>query len=150
MTLTQTLKKLFAFGSKPNASTFPELQNVVVWMRCLMAIAYGVYLSRGTAGGVGMLYGLNVIAFVPVMYTILLGADADSYDNLTFAGVPNALALMLLAWIYCYTLDNASEEEALANMIHVMRTMTTVSEEVDDAAERVTEDVPEVEADSEF
>jgi hypothetical protein len=149
MTVAGTLKKLVSFGSKPNASTFPELVNVIVWMRCLLAIGYGIHLSRGTVGGLGMLYGLNVVSFLPLLYTILLGADLDSYDNIIFAGVPNSLALMLLVWIYCYTLENADEEAALTNMIEVMRTVTTVGQE-DGGAETDVPEAPKVDADSEF
>jgi hypothetical protein len=151
MTFLTTLKKLFAFGSKPNATTFPELLNVVIWMRCILAIFYGIHLSRGSVGGLGMLYGLNVIAFCPVMYTILLGADMDSYDNMIFAGVPNALGLLLLVWIYCYTADNESEEAALANMINVMQTVTNgVQEDGGTTAESITQEAPKVDLDSEF
>jgi len=97
-----------------------------------------------------MLYGLNVVAFVPIMYTKLLGADLDSYDNIIFAGVPNALALLLLVWIYCYSLDNASEEATLAEMINVMRTVTAEGAEGTGSAEGEVQDAPKVEADSEF
>lgn len=152
MTFLGTLKKLVAIGSKPNASTFPELLNVVVWMRCIMAVVYGIHLSKSTVGGVGMLYGLNAVAFVPMMYAFLLGADVNSYDNLIFAGVPNALALLLLVWIYFFTLDNASEEAAIANMISVMQTDTTWADEDSggNTESASMQDAPQVDADSEF
>ena len=150
MTIASTLRTSFSFGSKPNASTFPELVNVIVWMRCLLAIGYGIYLSRGTVGSLGMLYGLNVVAFVPMIYIILLlGADLDSYDNLMFVGLPNSLALLLLVWIYCYTLENAEEEVALAKIIDVMWTVATGGEE-EAEVESAALDGPKVDASSEF
>lgn len=75
----------------------------------------------------------------------------DSYDNMIFAGVPNALGLLLLVWIYCYTADNESEEAALANMINVMQTVTKgVQENGGTTAESITQEAPKVDPDSEF
>mmetsp|Transcript_31302 Transcript_31302/g.56735 ORF Transcript_31302/g.56735 Transcript_31302/m.56735 type:complete len:150 (+) Transcript_31302:111-560(+) len=133
MAILKILKKSVAFGSQPNASTFPELVDVLIWMRFVIAFIYGIQLSRKTElGAVGLLYGLNAVAFVPIMYTILLKANMDSYvGNIMFAGVPNALALLLLMWIYCYTLNNGSEEAALAKMIDVMQNLTTEAVEIE-------------------
>ena len=125
MSVKDFLKKLVAFGSKPNATTFPELPDVALWLRSFLAIAYAWHL-RGRTGGAGFLFGLNVITFLPFIYfSTFLGVDSDSYENLTFAGVPNCLALFLLIWIYFYTLDNTNEEAKLVGMLNMLQTVTT-------------------------
>mmetsp|Transcript_25784 Transcript_25784/g.39610 ORF Transcript_25784/g.39610 Transcript_25784/m.39610 type:complete len:158 (-) Transcript_25784:79-552(-) len=109
--------KLAAWNSKPTYATFPELQDVIIWLRMFLAIFYGLHLGFSqTKGGVGVLFGLNVVTFLPVLYcNTYLAADTESYPNLTFAGVPNALALLLLIWIYLYTSEYADDESQLAS-----------------------------------
>lgn len=125
MSVKELFKKLVAFGSKPNATTFPELLDMVIWLRGFLAIAYAMHL-RGKTSGATLLFGLNVITFLPFIYcSTFLGVDSDSYENLTFAGVPNCLALFLLVWIYFYTLDNTDEEARLAGMLNILQTVTT-------------------------
>lgn len=46
--------KLFAFQSKPTASTFPELPDIIIWVRIVLGAAYGVNLGlKDEVGGVG-------------------------------------------------------------------------------------------------
>jgi hypothetical protein len=116
------LSKFFAINSKPTKETFPELPNVIVWFRFLLAIAYGVWLGMNPgnrAGGVNLLYGLNFITFLPVLYcSTFLGADQDSYENkIIFTGVLSSLALMLLIWTYMYTLQHENDTQALLTIL---------------------------------
>lgn len=63
------LQKFFALNSKPTKETFPELPNMVIWMRFVLAACYGFWLGAGTQrGGVGILFGLNFVTFVPILY----------------------------------------------------------------------------------
>ena len=116
------LSKFFAINSKPTKETFPELPNIVVWVRCILAIAYGVWLGMnpGNRGGaVNLLYGMNLVTFLPVMYcSTLLGADQDSYENkIMFSGVLSSFALMLLIWTYMYTLQHENDTQALLTIL---------------------------------
>ena len=149
MSVKEYLRKLVAFGSKPNATTFPELPDVAVWLRSFLAIAYAWHL-RGKTGGAGFLLGVNLITFLPFIYfSTFLGVDADSYENLTFAGVPNCLALFLLVWIYFYTLDNENDEAKMVGMLNILRTVT--AEDSSGVAESIMQDAPDAgETGSEF
>ena len=110
MAIKDTLKKLVAFGSKPNQKTFPELVDVIIWTRCAIAIFYAIHF-RERMGGIGVLFALNSITFIPFLYcSVVLGVDSDSYDNLLFAGITNCLALFLLVWICLCTPDTAEDE----------------------------------------
>lgn len=116
------LAKFFAINSKPTKETFPELPDMIVWFRCILAIVYGLWLgTRGVArtGGANAIFGLNFVAFVPVVYcSTFLGADQESYNNrLLFAGVVNAVALLMLIWIYMYTLDHEADEQILSTFL---------------------------------
>lgn len=114
------LNKLLKFGSKPCNSTFPELPEMVVMMRMVLALGYGISLGLrdSNTGGVGVIFGLNLITFIPIIYlTQFLDAETDSYKSINFAGVPNALALMLLIWVYFFTLAHEEEETALRSAV---------------------------------
>lgn len=142
MSVKESFKKLIAFGSKPNATTFPQLLDIVIWSRVFLAIAYAIIL-RGKTGVASCLMGLNLITFLPFMFcTTFLGVDSDSYENLTFASVPNCLALFFLVWIYLFTLDN---EAKMAGILNIIQTVTTG----DDSAERIIMDAAKA-GDSEF
>jgi hypothetical protein len=142
MSVKETLKKLITFGSKPNATTFPELLDMVIWSRFFLAVAYAINL-RGRTGASSCMMGLNLITFLPFVFcTIYLGADSDSYENLTFASVPNCVGLFLLVWIYLNTLDNDAK---MAGLLNVVQTVTMG----DDSAESILQDVTEA-GDSEF
>mmetsp|Transcript_36774 Transcript_36774/g.75004 ORF Transcript_36774/g.75004 Transcript_36774/m.75004 type:complete len:151 (-) Transcript_36774:57-509(-) len=125
-------KKFFAVNSKPTSATFPELPDMITWLRMGLALLYGLSLGlRDTAGGVGVIFGLNVITFVPIIYiSSVLDANTDTYKNLNFVGVPNALALMLLVWLYLFTMEHAEDEAALgAAVVQVVKTVVEGGEE---------------------
>lgn len=117
--LQATLKKALAFNSKPTAETFPELGEVVLWMRFVLALVYGTFLGmQSTRSGTMVLNSLNLIAFVPILYTKLyLGADPDYEGTILFSGLVNALALCLLIWIYMFTLENEASEVKLSALL---------------------------------
>mmetsp|Transcript_6373 Transcript_6373/g.9386 ORF Transcript_6373/g.9386 Transcript_6373/m.9386 type:complete len:165 (-) Transcript_6373:122-616(-) len=107
------LNKFFSIGSKPSPETFPELPICVLWLRFVLAIAFALYLtSSPTAGVVSILFGLNIVTFTPLLFCkMLLLADMDAWENkLTFTGVPNAVGLLLLVWVYCFTNQHEEEE----------------------------------------
>jgi hypothetical protein len=86
-------------------------------------LAYGISLgfreNRNDVtlqGTIGLIFGLNVITFLPIMYlNLYLNAQTDSYKGLNFVGVPNALALMMLVWIIFFTMAHEEEEIAFGN-----------------------------------
>jgi hypothetical protein len=111
------IEKFFAPNSKPTFETFPELPDAVIWMRFVMALMYAGWLGLGfQRGGAAVIFGLNFITFVPIMYcNTFLGADGDSYGTkLYFSGVFNSFGLMLLIWIYFHTLEHEGDEKMLA------------------------------------
>lgn len=91
------------------------------------------------------MFGLNFIAFVPILYCqTFLGADQESYGSkLLFSGIVQGLALAMLIWIYFYT-DQHSEDEAVFTSAY----STFLTEEV--VISPVTVDIPEVPEESEF
>jgi len=116
------LSKLIAINSKPTQETFPELPDVIIWFRFVLAVAYGVFLGlqeTHRSGGANVIFGLNFITFVPFIYcSTYLGVDQASYkSSILFAGVLNSLALMLLIWIYIYTANHESDVAALASIL---------------------------------
>jgi hypothetical protein len=103
--------KLVSLGSRPTPETFRELPDCMIWMRFVMAVSYSVFFfwhkeTENARGAVPLLMALNVVAFVPLLYCKLaLLVDTDAYDGkLIFDGLANAMALVLLMWIYFYTL----------------------------------------------
>jgi hypothetical protein len=116
------LSKFLAVNSKPTKETFPELPDVLIWFRCLLAVLYGTYLGftpGRSNGGVNVLLGFNFITFVPVLYcSTFLGADQASYDNkILLSGVLSSGALMLLIWTYLYTLEHEADAQMLASIL---------------------------------
>lgn len=92
-------------------------------------LAYGVSLgfreSTGDTslqGFIGLMFGLNVITFFPIIYlNLYLNAQQDTYKSsggsLNFVGVQNAFALMMLLWITFYTMVHEEEEGALGRAL---------------------------------
>ena len=117
------LGQFLSFGSKPTAESFPELPECITWMRFVLAVNYGIYMGltvvNNEKGAIPLLMGLNFVAFSPLLYTmVVLQADSDSYQGkLLFAGLPNAMALVLLIWIYYYTLIHEEEEATLKRLL---------------------------------
>lgn len=78
-----------------------------------------------------------------------LGVDSESYGNkYMFAGVPNSVALLLLIWIYFYTLDHADDEKKLASALaeFAVRTVTNIDVPAEETPNIARESIP----DSEF
>jgi hypothetical protein len=108
----KVFRKLVSFGSRPTPETFRELPDCMVWMRFVMAVSYSVYVfwhkeTENSRGAVPLLMALNFVAFVPLLYCrVVLLAEAEAYGGgqLIFNGLANAMALVLLMWIYFYTL----------------------------------------------
>jgi hypothetical protein len=133
------LRKAIAVNSKPTPETFPELPTVLIWFRCVLAIAYGTYLGSGSVsgkmlrGGTMMLHTLNLIAFIPVMYCRLwLGTQVEGYGlQLLTAGLFPALALAMLLWIYFFTAAHEESEGKLAAML--ISTLLSNNETMDDS-----------------
>mmetsp|Transcript_1891 Transcript_1891/g.1792 ORF Transcript_1891/g.1792 Transcript_1891/m.1792 type:complete len:157 (-) Transcript_1891:82-552(-) len=111
--------KVFKLNSQPNAITFPTLPDVIVYFRMIIALGYGISLGhRGQVGGVGIMFGINCITFIPIMYlNFILNANVDSYTSINFVGLPNAIALMLLIWIFMFTLEHEEDELALVSAL---------------------------------
>eukprot|EP01083_Nonionella_stella_P160886 526284_1 len=105
-----------SFHSKPDATTVPELPTIITWVRFLVGGCYGVSLGlrNETNGMRGVLYGLNLIAFSPMLwFNYYLQANINSYKSLNFVGVANAFAFMLLIWITIFTIKHEEEEISL-------------------------------------
>jgi hypothetical protein len=120
------MQKFLAPNSKPNKDTFPELPDVVIWFRFILAVSYGTWLGLGTEqGGSAVLMALNFVTFVPILYcSTFLGADNESYGTkIFFGGVANSMALLMLIWIYFYTMrheeDEAKISEAIISLLNI-------------------------------
>jgi len=136
--LSTVLRKALAFNSQPSENSFPELPDVLVWVRFGLAAAYGYFAgTRGVRSGILPLQAFNLIVFVPVVYCRLyLMAPAGVFPGKTvFAGSFQALALFLLIWIYFYTLLHEDDEMKLAAML-----VNSSAGSVDEAASAATQD----------
>jgi hypothetical protein len=124
--LSSNLKRMVAINSKPNAETFPELPNILIWVRFVLAIAYGTYLGvyNKSRTWAGLMMGLNFITFLPILYcSTFLGADNESYGaKVIFGGVLQSVSLMFLIWIYFYTKAHEADELKLGELLAVMNT----------------------------
>jgi len=117
---TSTWSKLTAYQSKPTEETFPELPDILIWLRIVLGVFYGISLGlRNQVGWVGILFALNVTTMLPTVYvSAFLGADPDKFkQGLTFVGVPNAMATCLLVWIIVFTHQHEEEESAFARAV---------------------------------
>lgn len=119
-----------ARNSKPNAKTFPALPDYAKLLRFFLGAAYGLSLGlRGETGLLGALFGLNVVTFLPMFwFNTYLDADVDSYKSLNFVGVANALAGMMLVWIFLFTLSHGEEEAMLVAGLALEETVGVVGD----------------------
>ena len=145
------LKKFVTLNSKPTAETFPELPEIIVWLRFVLGLLYGTWLGFGghDRGGAGVLFGLNFVTFLPILYcTTYLGADSESYGSkIFFSGVINSFALMLLIWIYFYTVQHSDEEAKIADalLMGLTRTVANATLQQGDSNPLIETTPPEVE-----
>lgn len=152
------LGKFLSPGSKPTAESFPELPECITWMRFFLAVNYGIYMGftvlDNSRGAVPLLMGLNFVAFAPMMYSmVVLQADNDSYaGKLLFVGLPNAMALVVLIWIYYYTMSHEEEEETLRRLLEAVKATQGTSGEDGSGGDPadVVEDVSPPMEESEF
>jgi hypothetical protein len=118
--LKPILQKAVEINSKPTLQSFPELVDVLLWVRFLLGTLYGLYLGTNAVKSATLpLQALNLIAFLPVMYSQLyLGANNDSYGmKLVMSGTLNSLALCMLIWIYFYTDGNEQDGARMAALL---------------------------------
>lgn len=121
--LIRVLQQATSINSQPTETTFPELPQVIIWMRCIIAIIYGTTLGiryHTMRGSIMILNAINLITFIPYMYCrFYLNATMESYVNpqLLFVGLLPAIALTLLIWIYYFTLHHEMEMELLSKLI---------------------------------
>ena len=137
---TSIWAKLTSYQSKPTEETFPELPDVLIWVRILLGVLYGISLGlRNQVGWVGILFALNVTTMLPTVYvSAFLGADPEKFkQGLTFVGVPNAMATCLLVWIVVFTHQHEEEESAFARAVvqKVADAVTSAGEETTDGSE---------------
>jgi hypothetical protein len=79
-----------------------------------------------------------------------LGADSESYGTkLFFSGVVNSLALLLLIWIYFFTLDHADDEKTLISALADVIVGSMANNDTSTEDMPIAADAPIVE-DSEF
>ena len=72
---------------------------------------------------------------------IILQADNDSFGGkLLFAGLPNAMALVLLIWIYFFTLNHEDEEQKLKSLLVEIVTNVGGGGEINAAGDTATEE----------
>lgn len=123
--LRETLKKAVAINSKPTTETFPELPQVLIWIRFVLGAAYGTYMGlQGVKGGARLLQAVNLIGFLPYIYCRLyLGISENGEEGsfgtstIVFSGTAQAVALALLIWTYLYTAQMEDEELKLAALL---------------------------------
>jgi hypothetical protein len=113
--------KAIAFNSQPTETTFPELPQVLIWLRFVLGLLYGIFLGcKDIHSAVMILQLVNLIIFVPVMYTKLyLGVNGDAFGtSILSSGTINAIALCLLVWITIFTYNHEAEETHLKDILH--------------------------------
>ena len=63
------LQKAVSIQSNPTEESFPELPDVLVWVRAILALLYGCYAGRQPlVGGAVVFQALNLLTFVPYLY----------------------------------------------------------------------------------
>ena len=98
--------------------------------------------QKNIGGSIGIIFGMNVITFFPVLYLkYYLNANTESYKNLNFAGIPNALALMILVWTLFFTALHEKEEELFNIAVTNSAVHSITSDEI--VADTIVSDEPE-------
>ena len=126
--LRRIVYQAISMNSQPTEETFPELRHVIIWMRGIIAIIYGITLGiRNIRGSIMILNIINLITFIPYMYCrFYLNVTMESYNSnsnnnnqssLLLVGVLPAVALSLLIWIYYFTLHHEMELEILSQLV---------------------------------
>lgn len=115
-----TLKKFLSFNSKPTSTTYPTLPENITYLRLFLGFTYGLSLalrenlSQTLNGSAGLLFGLNVITFIPIVYmNYYLNVETETYNGVNFVGVTNAMAFMVLVWVLFFTMLHEEEENVM-------------------------------------
>eukprot|EP00522_Entomoneis_paludosa_P017584 CAMPEP_0172459922 /NCGR_PEP_ID=MMETSP1065-20121228/34733_1 /TAXON_ID=265537 /ORGANISM="Amphiprora paludosa, Strain CCMP125" /LENGTH=165 /DNA_ID=CAMNT_0013214781 /DNA_START=128 /DNA_END=625 /DNA_ORIENTATION=+ len=114
------VKKAFTFNLNPTEDSFPELPTILIWFRFVLAVGYGLYVgTKLVNNAVVLIQALNLIAFIPTVYCkFFLGVSAEVFPMETiFAGLPNAMALCILIWVYMFTAANEESEAQLTSLL---------------------------------
>lgn len=124
---------------------FPELVDCIIWLRFALAVFFGLWIGNESPnrGGANIMFGLNFIAFVPILYCqTFLVVDQESYGTkLLFSGIAQGLALAMLIWIYCYTSQHQEDEAIFASAYSkLMSAEEVVSAVTGDAAAGVPDE----------
>jgi hypothetical protein len=93
-------------------------------------------LEKNSRGGANLMFALNVITFVPILYTTTyLGANQEAFGTkLLFGGVVQGFALSMLIWIYFFTEFHADDEAAFVSVFSNLM-MNSIAKELNtDAA----------------
>jgi hypothetical protein len=147
MRLRELLKKAVAVNSQPTEDSFPELPDILFWLRAMIGVAYGYYLGHIKArNGVMLLHTLNLIGMIPILYCrFYLGTQPDQYGGLKlfWSGLVPGIALCLLVWIYVFTATHEREEELLNSLL-------VVKDDASSGASDVHEQTPEPAEEPEF
>lgn len=123
-------------NSKPTPDTFPELPDVLVWYRFVLAVVFSLYLGyqevlktdpltdsnedsrfkRTTSSLSIILQALNLLAFLPFVYgKYYLGIEGEHFSaELLFAGLLNGMALFMLIWVIFFTQSHEDDVAAIA------------------------------------
>lgn len=122
--LRDTLKKAVAVNSKPTTESFPELPQILIWMRFVLGVSYGTYVGlQGVKGGALALQAINLVGILPYIYCRLyLGISENEEGSfgtgtIIFSGTGQGVALALLIWIYLYTAQMEEQELKLAALL---------------------------------
>ena len=71
--LKAVLSKAVQYNTKPTEETFPELPDVLVWLRFMLAVVYGSFLGiRNVRSATMLLHNLNLLGTWLIWIMILL------------------------------------------------------------------------------
>lgn len=151
-------KKFTAFNSSPTEKTYPNLPQNITYLRLFLGLAYGISLAfrenipnTTLNGSAGLIFGLNVITFIPIFFmNYYLNVDTDAYKGVTFAGVMNGMALMVLVWLIFFTMLHEEEEKILTDGLVLTRASGSDSANDSDYASSVNDGLTNNVEDSEF
>lgn len=114
------LNKFTTINLNPTEENFHELPTVLLWIRFLLALMFGIFIGQKNERGVShIVQTINLIIFLPVMYCrMYLNVPSKVFPmQVLFSGTVNAISLTMLIWIYYFTHHNATEKQMLTSML---------------------------------